>query len=211
MLSADEQAGLGRALMEDLPDAVIYADYGGTIRYWNAGAARIFGYNAAEAVGQSLDLIIPERLRARHWEGFHRVMATGESRYGASDLLSVPAETKSDAALSVQFTVALVRDEFGAPTGIVALLRDVTHDYQELKRLRARPRARPRLGSQRRPDARREGLDAAAKRQQGADDDQPIIGNGVPSASTPSPAGLANTLRGWKSILERVLHEGSIY
>lgn len=137
MLSADERACVGQALMEDLPDAVIYADRDGTIRHWNAGAARIFGYGAAEAVGRPLDLIIPERLRARHWEGFRRVMATGESRYGPSDLLSVPAETKSGAALSIQFTVALVRDAAGAPTGIVALLRDVTQDYQELKRLRA--------------------------------------------------------------------------
>ncbi len=139
MLTDGERARLGRALMEDLPDAVIYADRDGRIRHWNAGAARIFGYDASEAEGQSLDLIIPQRLRARHWEGFGRVMETGRSRYGASDLLSVPAETKSGAALSIQFTVALVHDEDGTATGIVAVLRDVTRDFLEMKRLRARP------------------------------------------------------------------------
>lgn len=130
------QARLGRALLEDLPDAVVYADRAGIIRHWNAGATRIFGYGEAEALGQSLDLIIPERLRGRHWDGFRRMMATGEARHGAAELLSVPAQAKSGAALSIQFTVAPVREDSGALSGIVAVLRDVTRDYLELKRLR---------------------------------------------------------------------------
>ncbi len=145
MLSAEERARVAGALMSDLPDAVVYADRDGTIRYWNVGATRIFGFTEAEALGHSLDIIIPPSLRDRHWAGFRRTMETGESRYGPSDLLSVPAQTKSGAKLSIQFTVALVRDEAGAPSGIVALLRDVTREFQELKRLRAlvRPEAGP--------------------------------------------------------------------
>ena len=72
-------------------DAIIVADADGIIRLWNEGAARIFGFAAAEALGQSLDLIIPEGLRARHWAGFNQTMATGESRYGGGDVLAVPA------------------------------------------------------------------------------------------------------------------------
>ena len=138
MLTSDALERLGRALAEDIPDAVVYADREGTILYWNAGAARIFGDEAREAVGQSLDLIIPERLRPRHWEGYRRMMATGASRHGASDLLSVPAQAKTGASLSIQFTVAPVRDAGGRTSGIVAVMRDVTHDYLEMKRLRAR-------------------------------------------------------------------------
>ena len=83
------------ALVTQASDAIVYADAAGNIRFWNSGAARMFGFSEAEAVGQSLDLIIPERLRARHWEGFERTMRTGESRYGAGDLLSVPATNAS--------------------------------------------------------------------------------------------------------------------
>src|SRR5215469_7759284 len=67
------------ALVRDASDAIVYADKEGVIRFWNAGAARIFGFSEAEAMGQSLDLIIPETLRARHWTGFDKTMETGES------------------------------------------------------------------------------------------------------------------------------------
>ena len=129
---------LGQVVIRDIPDAVVYADRDGIIRFWNAGATRIFGFDAAEAVGQSLDIIIPERLRARHWDGYGRMMATGTSRYGAGDLLSVPAVTKSGETLSIRFTVAAVPDGTGGIAGIVAVLRDVTATFQELKRLRAK-------------------------------------------------------------------------
>lgn len=137
MLTDDELARLGRVLASDIPDAVIYADDRGIIRYWNDGATRIFGYTGSEAVGQSLDIIIPERLRERHWDGYRRMMATGESRHGTAEVLAVPAQTKAGATLSIQFTVAPVRDESHKLRGIVALLRDVTRDYLEMKRLRA--------------------------------------------------------------------------
>lgn len=127
---------LGGAVIREIPDAVVYADREGAIRFWNAGAERIFGFSADEAVGRSLDIIIPERLRERHWVGYRQMMATGRSRYGAGDLLSVPAVTKSGATLSVQFTVAVIRGKDGAIDGIVAVLRDVTETYSEMKRLR---------------------------------------------------------------------------
>lgn len=132
-------ARLGRATIEHIPDAVIYADRQGIIRFWNAGAVRIFGFCAEEALGQSLDIIIPERLRQRHWDGYRHMMETGQSRYGPHELLSVPAQTKGGAAISIQFTVAPVLGEGGELAGIVAVPRDVTATFQELKRLRARP------------------------------------------------------------------------
>src|SRR5215210_9284196 len=86
-------------------DAVVATDRAGIIRIWNPGAQRIFGHRADEALGQSLDLIIPERLRARHWEGFHQVMATGRSHYGEGDLLSVPGLRQDGQRIALEFTI----------------------------------------------------------------------------------------------------------
>lgn len=137
LLSGRHQVRLGLAMIRNIPDAVIYANSGGIIRYWNAGATRIFGFEKAEAAGRSLDIIIPERLRQRHWNGFNKMMVTGKSRYGPDKLLSVPAITKSGNVLSIEFTVAPVAGYSGEIDGIIAVLRDVTATYQELKRLRA--------------------------------------------------------------------------
>ena len=123
-------------LVEGLPDAVVYADAKGVIRTWNAGARRIFGFSADEAIGQSLDLIIPENLRARHWSGYDQTMQTGQSRYGAGDLLSVPALHKDGTRISVEFTIVPFRDAAGAMEGIAAVLRDVTVRFEELRALR---------------------------------------------------------------------------
>lgn len=136
-MSDGEWADLGRAVIEGIPDAVVFADRDGAIRFWNAGAVRIFGFSAEEAVGQSLDIIIPERLRKRHWDGYHHMMATGEGKHGADELLSVPAVTKAGEALSIQFTVAALHDREGALVGIAAVMRDVTATFLEMKRLRA--------------------------------------------------------------------------
>ncbi len=144
-LDGEALAALGRALLVDGPDAIVYADRAGMIRFWNAGAERIFGFAAAEALGASLDIIIPERLRARHWEGYRRMMETGRSRYGAGDLLSVPAITKAGNTISIQFTVTAVHaPEGGADgkvAGILAVMRDVTATYTELQRLRRQAKA----------------------------------------------------------------------
>ncbi|HEY3791326.1 MAG TPA: PAS domain S-box protein [Bradyrhizobium sp.] len=128
--------GLADAMLTMESDAVIATDRAGIVNFWNPGATRIFGFTADEATGQSLDLIIPPNLRGRHWEGFHRVMATGESHYGHGDLLAVPAQTKSGRRISVEFTIAMLRDQAQRPAGIVAILRDVTKRFEELRMLK---------------------------------------------------------------------------
>jgi PAS domain S-box-containing protein len=129
---------LARRIIEGSPDAILYADAAGVIRYWNAGAERLFGYAAAEALGRSMDLVIPERLRARHWEGWHKTMATGATRYGAGDLLAVPAQHKDGRSLSIEFSIQLLRGEDGRVEGSAAVLRDVTARFQKDKELRSR-------------------------------------------------------------------------
>jgi PAS domain S-box-containing protein len=131
-------AGLGEALLHSASDAIIATDREGRITFWNPGAERIFGFTAAEAVGQSLDLIIPQNLRARHWEGFRHTMATGTSRYGHGDLLSVPGLTKEGARISVEFTILLLRDGMQSVTGTVAVMRDVTKRFEEVRALKRR-------------------------------------------------------------------------
>ena len=128
--------GLIDALLTTASDAVIATDHAGNISFWNPGAIRIFGFTADEAVGRSLDLIIPDNLRARHWAGYRRVMQTGESHYGHGDLLSVPALTKSGQRISVEFTIAMLKDAQGQPTGTVAILRDVTRRFEEARALK---------------------------------------------------------------------------
>src|SRR3954468_6976562 len=127
---------LGSAILATASDAIIATDRAGIVSFWNPGAARIFGFTAEQAVGQSLDLIVPQNLRARHWEGYRRVMATGESRYGDGELLSVPAMTKEGRRISVEFTIVMLRDEQDRPAGTVAILRDVTARFQETRKLR---------------------------------------------------------------------------
>ena len=116
-------------------DAVIYADSEGVIRFWNAAATRIFGFTEAEAVGQSLDLIIPQNLRQRHWQGFDATMRSGESRYGAGDILAVPASRKDGNRISVEFTIVLFKSDDGRVAGIAATLRDVTTRFEQMRAL----------------------------------------------------------------------------
>jgi len=126
------------AIVAAAADALVAADRDGIIRLWNPGAARIFGHRADEAVGQSLDLIIPERLRAAHWEGWRRVMESGESRYGHGDLLSVPGVRKGGQRISIEFTILPLKDAEGRMTGMAAVMRDVTKRFEEMKALRKR-------------------------------------------------------------------------
>ncbi len=126
----------------DAPDAVLYADGEGKIGFWNAGCERIFGFCAQEALGQSLDIIIPQNLRARHWQGYDETLRTGRSRYGAGDLLSVPAIRKDGTRISVEFSIIPVRDTAGRMQGMGAILRDVTKRFEELKALRKAVAAR---------------------------------------------------------------------
>ncbi len=124
-----------RHIVEGSPDAIILGDREGIIRLWNAGAEALFGYTAAEAVGRSMDLIIPERLRARHWDGYRKTMATGTSRYGRGDLLAVPAIRKDGSSISIEFTIQMLTDEQGQLLGPVATIRDVTKRFQREKEM----------------------------------------------------------------------------
>jgi len=119
-----------KQLVEVLGDALVVSDTSGVIRLWNTAAEHLFGFTKAEALGNSLDLIIPERLQARHWAGYKKAMASGDTRYN-SDLLRVPAVHKNGRPLSIAFTVAFL---FGAErrvTGIVAMIRDDTRHFAE--------------------------------------------------------------------------------
>ncbi len=128
---------LAGRIVEGAADAVVFADREGRIVIWNAGAERIFGFTAGEVVGRSMDVIIPERQRARHWEGWERVMRTGVTRY-ATETLAVPALRKDGSTISIEFTIQLVRDASGAILGPAAVLRDVTARFKREKELRAR-------------------------------------------------------------------------
>jgi PAS domain S-box-containing protein len=125
------------ALARAAGDAIIVADPEGRIRFWNPAAERIFGFAAGEALGASLDLIIPERFRARHWDGYREVMRTGRTRYG-TEVLRVPAVRKDGQRISIAFTVALLMGADGAVAGIGAIVRDETARWTEEQSLRRR-------------------------------------------------------------------------
>ena len=130
-------AALAAQIVEGAGDAIVYADRDGVVRLWNRGAERMFGFSAAEAIGQSMDIIIPERLRTRHWDGWNRVMETGVTRYG-TEVLAVPALRKDGQTISIEFTIQLVRDAEGRILGPAAVMRDVTARFKRDKELRAR-------------------------------------------------------------------------
>lgn len=127
---------LGRQLATDMPDALVVADAKGLIQVWNAGAERIFGFPAREAIGQSLDIITPEAQRSRHWAGYEKTMKTGKTRYGAGDLLAVPALHKDGHRISIQFSILPIKAPGGGLEAIAAIMRDVTEEFEERKRLR---------------------------------------------------------------------------
>jgi PAS domain S-box-containing protein len=124
-------------IVEDSPIAILFAERDGKIRFWNAGAEVIFGYTAEEALGQSLDLIVPEKQRARHWEGWSRVMASGVTKYGR-DALAVPATKKDGSRISIEFNIVLLRAPTGELLGAAAMVQDVTARWQQQKEMRAR-------------------------------------------------------------------------
>jgi PAS domain S-box-containing protein len=124
-------------VVEALGDPVVICDRDGVIRFWNAAAERLFGFARTDALGKSLDLIIPERLRERHWAGFTRTMATGHTRY-QHDVLRVPAMHKDGRTLSIAFTVGLLLAAQRTLTGLVAVIRDETKRFAEERDLRKR-------------------------------------------------------------------------
>jgi PAS domain S-box-containing protein len=131
---------LYKQIVENSADAIIFGDAEGRIRLWNAGAQSLFGFTAAEVLGQSMDIIIPERLRARHWEGYDKVMAAGKSRYGSGDLLAVPALTKGGRTISIEFTIQMLKGPGGELLGPVAIIRDVTKRFQREREMARRLR-----------------------------------------------------------------------
>ena len=134
-----EQAGaaLSRTIVDQAPDAIIFADRDGMIRVWNRGAERIFGYPAADALGSSLDLIIPERFRRAHWEGFQRALDTGRTKY-ADRVLTTRSAHRDGSKLYVDLSFGLVTDDGGAILGALAIARDSTARYAADAALRSR-------------------------------------------------------------------------
>lgn len=132
----DFRAALGEAILSGESDAIIATDRAGMVTFWNPGAERIFGFTEEEALGASLDLIIPENLRARHWSGYEHVMQTGVSRYSGGDLLAVPALTKAGTRISVEFTMIVQFGDDHRPVGSAAVMRDVTKRFEETRALR---------------------------------------------------------------------------
>ena len=132
-----DAAALYRAIGEGASDAIIFAGRDGVIRLWNRGAELIFGYTAAEAIGQSLDLIIPERLRKAHWDAFDRSMETGRTKY-TDRILTTRSMRKDGGKLYVDLGFGLVKDAHGVPVGAFATGRDCTARYESERALKAR-------------------------------------------------------------------------
>lgn len=128
-----------RAIVEQCTDAVIFSDREGTIRIWNRGAEQVFGYTAAEALGRSLDIIVPERLRAAHWEGFRRAVDAGRTKY-AGKVMTTRAVHKDGSTRYVELSFGLVDDAAGGLAGVFAIGRDGSERHLAEKDLRSRVR-----------------------------------------------------------------------
>ena len=136
-MGESDKNALYRQIVETVGDAVIFADRDGIIRLWNRAAEGIFGFTEEEVIGQSLNLIIPERQRELHWKGYGKVMLDGVTKYG-SETLSVPAVTKDGERISIEFTINVLRDGDGKVLGPVAVVRDVTARWVREKEMRLR-------------------------------------------------------------------------
>ena len=123
-------------LVSETSDGILISDREGVIRLWNGGCERIFGHSVEDALGKPLDIIIPENLRNRHRQGHDQTMRTGHTRYGAGDLLSVPALRKDGTRISVEFSITPFRDDEGRIVALAAIMRDVTKRFEEFKALR---------------------------------------------------------------------------
>lgn len=126
-----------KQLVEQIGDAIVASDANGAITLWNPAASRMFGHTEAEALGQSLDLIIPQRQQQRHWDGYRKTMQTGITKYG-NDVLRVPAVHKDGHTLSIAFTVAMLYTPDKNVAAIVAVIRDETTRFAEERNLRKR-------------------------------------------------------------------------
>ena len=125
------------ALVAAVGDGVMVCDASGAITLWNPACERLFGHTEAEVLGKTMDMIIPERLRKRHWEGYEKTMATGITKYG-HDVLRVPAVDKQGRSLSIAFTVAMLYSPDGKVSAIAAIIRDETSRFNEERALKKR-------------------------------------------------------------------------
>ncbi|WP_291986124.1 PAS domain S-box protein [Candidatus Accumulibacter sp. ACC007] len=116
---------LYRAIVDQAPDVIIFADCQGAIRVWNRGAEAVFGHSAAEVLGESLDVIIPERLRKAHWDGFHKAIDSGQTKY-RNQVLTTRSAHKDGSKLYVELSFGLVSDDKGTIVGSLAIGRDCT-------------------------------------------------------------------------------------
>src|SRR5450631_2772923 len=139
MPTTGSQEWLCRKIVEESSDAIMFSDRQGIIRLWNRGAEQMLGYAAEEALGKSLDLIIPENLRGRHWDGYFRVMESGMSRY-STEMLSAPALCKDGTRISTEFSMVLVKGDDDTVLGVAAVIRDVSARWQREKDLKERIR-----------------------------------------------------------------------
>ncbi len=129
---------LAARILDGSPDAILVCDRSGALRYWNRGAESVFGFSPAEALGRSMDLIIPERLRARHWGAWDTAIRTGVTTYGDGRLLAVPALRNDGGQISIEFSIQLLKGPKGQVEWVVAFVRDVTERYIREKALRAK-------------------------------------------------------------------------
>jgi PAS domain S-box-containing protein len=136
IISAEQ---LSQRIISDSNDAIMFADRQGSILLWNRGAEKMFGYSESEVLGQSLDLIIPENLRGRHWDGYFRVMESGSSRY-STEMLSAPALRKDGSRISTEFSMVIVKGDDERVLGVAAVIRDVSARWQREKELKERIR-----------------------------------------------------------------------
>jgi PAS domain S-box-containing protein len=128
---------LNQKIVDESPIGILCADREGRIQLWNSGAEAMFGYTAEETLGKSMDLIIPENLRGRHWEGWDKVMASGVTKYGR-DALAVPAIKKDGSRISIEFNIVLLRGPAGEILGAAATIRDVTKQWQQMKEMKSK-------------------------------------------------------------------------
>lgn len=137
MREIEEQSWLTDQIVREAHDAIIMADKEGIIRLWNNGAEMVFGFSPAEALGQSIHIIIPENFRERHDQGYQQVMQSGRSKYDTK-LLAVPALNKDGARISVEFTIILIRDHQDQILGAAAIIRDVSARWEKDRTLQRR-------------------------------------------------------------------------
>ena len=137
MKDEEEQSWLCKQIVKEAQDAIIMADRGGMIRFWNKGAETVFGFSPVEALSQSLHIIIPESLRERHDQGYHQVMESGRSKY-SYELLAVPALKKDGSRISVEFTMIILLDDRSRILGTAAIIRDVSARWEKERAMKRR-------------------------------------------------------------------------